>query len=95
MEPVGEHDVATQDRRSFIRKLGTTLAFGLGLGLLVTEKASAACDGIICYPAPCNPGDFCQGVLCSGNCFHCVGCNEDFYLCSQHSCTTWCYVSVC
>jgi hypothetical protein len=95
MEPTIDAPDVRHDRSSFLKKLGVTLAVGLGISAATSETALAACDGIICYPGPCNPGDYCQGVLCSGNCFHCVGCSDDFYLCSQHSCTTWCYVSVC
>ena len=88
-------DTASQDRRSFLGFLGTTLALGVGIGTLKSGKASAsssACE-IYCIKQSC--GDFCNGVLCSsGCCFHCTGCNEDFYTCSSHT-SNFCFSNVC
>ena len=94
MEPAIEE--RPHNRRRFLGNLGKTLALGLGVSLVASETALAACDGIICYPEGpnCRP-DYCNGVLCSGQCFHCVGCGEDTYYCTSHACTTWCMVSVC
>jgi hypothetical protein len=102
MEPVTEDTDGRHDRGSFLKKLGATLAVGLGVGLVASEPALAACDGIICYPVgdwqhPCggDPFGYCNGTLCGGQCFHCTGCDEDFYYCTTHTCTTWCFISVC
>ena len=89
------------DRGSFLKKLGATLAVGLGVGLVASEPALAACSGIICYPFPgngsCGGNPYCGGnTLCGANCFVCRGCGEpDFYYCTTHGCFTWCFSQVC
>ena len=101
METIEDQDqVERHDRGSFLKKLGTTLAVGLGVGLVASEPALAACDGIICYPYPgggsCGGDPYCGGnTLCGGQCFHCTGCGEDFMYCTSHGCFTWCFASVC
>jgi hypothetical protein len=96
MEPSAQ--ATKHDRRSFLGKLGKTFAVGLGVALVASEPALAACDGIICYPVGngCggDPYGYCNGTVCGGQCFHCTGC-EDFYYCTTHTCTTWCFTSVC
>jgi hypothetical protein len=102
MEPVAEGTEGRQDRSSFLKKLGATLAVGLGVGLVASEPALAQCDGIICRPYPggtqgCSGDPYCGGnTLCGVRCFKCSGCNEpDFFYCTTHTCTTWCLAHVC
>jgi hypothetical protein len=89
-----------QSRRRFFGNLGKTLAVGLGVALVTSEPALAACDGIICHPYPgggsCGGDPYCGGsTLCGGQCFHCTGCGDDFMYCTSHTCTTWCFTPVC
>jgi hypothetical protein len=86
---------ASQDRRSFLGFFGKTLALGLGIGAFTSGNSSAsssACE-IYCIKQSCS--DFCNGVLCSGTCcFHCTGCDQDFYTCSSHT-SNYCFSNVC
>jgi hypothetical protein len=94
-------ELAPESRRSFLGRLGKMVAVGLGVSLVASETAVAACSGIICYPVPgggsCAGNPYCGGnTLCGANCFICKGCGEpDFYYCTTHGCFIWCFAQVC
>ena len=79
------------NRKMFLASLGKTLAVGLGLGLLTSEKASATTAGCEtrCFPV----SGSCDSACCTGsppcptNLFHCItDCGYDFYQCYAQSC---------
>jgi hypothetical protein len=93
-----EADALTHDRRSFLGKLGKTLAVGLGFGLLTGERAGGTSNvcGIYCFVVSCGSGT-CNNQPCSGNCFHCVStpCGYDYWDCSTHACSSYCACPGC
>jgi hypothetical protein len=75
-----EGELVPQDRRAFLRRLGKTLAVGLGFGLITSGSASARTDvcGIWC-------SDMGQGGCPSGQTsHHCISspCGYDYWECS-------------
>jgi hypothetical protein len=81
-------DAAREDRRSFLGKLGKTLAVGLGLSVVLPRPALALnnvrCD---CRNGTCPSG-------CGPNCFWCTypaacGGGGDWICASTHPCSTF------
>ena len=78
-----DDQVASQDRRAFIGRLGKTLAAGLGFGLLASGNAFGKADvcGIWCT-------DMGQGSCPSGqHSYHCVSspCGYDYWDCEART----------
>jgi len=76
-------DQALHNRRSFLGKLGTTLAVGLGFGLMTSAKARGITDicGIWCT-------DMGTGGCSSGqHSYHCVSspCGYDYWDCESRT----------
>jgi hypothetical protein len=85
-------ELAPQDRRTFLGKVGKTLAVGLGLGLMTSAGASATTDvcGIWCTDQ--GPGSCCPG--CHN--FHCVSgpCGYEYDDCNSHT-SSYCACNGC
>ena len=93
LEERAAHSV--HDRRSFLGKLGKTLAVGLGFGLVTSAGAAARTDACAIYCSPvgssCSTA-CCDNPPCSTNLFHCTTlCGYDYYQCMSHACSGFCF----
>jgi hypothetical protein len=93
MEPI--EDAALQNRRSFLGKLGKTLAIGLGFGLIGGRGAWASTDACAIFCSPKSGCPRCNTSNCtSTNChsFHCTTqCGYSFDACLNHGCSGYCF----
>ncbi len=91
MEGVDEE--LAHDRRSFLGKLGKTLAIGLGFGLLTSASASGTTNSCAIWCEAHCGGPEC-GTCGSGEyCYFCrTQCGYDFWSCLSHSpCGSFCF----
>lgn len=82
-----------QNRGQFIRRLGKTLAVGLGVSLIPVAAAEAglttccpADDAHPCIPAQCFPGQSCFWCRANAGCPGCYICTTQQYCFT----TQWC-----
>lgn len=89
---------AHESRRRFLRRVGTTIAAGLGAVAFGADRAGAARDHgtgactLYCRPSACPGGcpPGCNEFLCKDACD-----GSEYYTCMNRTCTSHCLMTVC